>query len=202
MFRRALEISAVYDTYQRWAGADRLYRHYISQHVRPRPGDLIVDIGCGTGAILNYLPQSLYIGLDANPAYIHTAAAIHGKRGQFRVLNVAGATLPDIEGQADIAIMCGLLHHLNDEEARCAVALAHSLLKSGGRLVTIDGVFHAQQGIIRRLVLLLDRGRFVRPAQGYLTLAQERFSLIHQEQSDSLTRIPSSHFIMNCTKTG
>src|SRR5215831_5480074 len=139
MLWRALEISAVYDAYQRWAGADRAYRHYISEYVRPRPGDLIVDIGCGTVTILNYLPQSRYIGLDANPAYIHTAAAIHGTRGEFRVLNVADASLPDIGGQADIAIMCGLLHHLNDQEARRAIALAHSLLKSGGRLVTIDG---------------------------------------------------------------
>jgi SAM-dependent methyltransferase len=198
---RALEISAIYDTYQSWAGADRVYRHYVSQHVRSRPGDLIVDIGCGTGTILDYLPESRYLGLDANPAYIGTATALHGSRGEFRVLNVVDATLPDIEGQADIVIMCGVLHHLNDDEARYSVALAHSLLKPGGRLVTIDGVFHGQQGILRRLVVSLDRGRFVRSAQGYLALARERFTLIDQEQSDALTRIPSSHFIMNCTKT-
>jgi len=49
-----------------------------------RPGELVLDIGCGPGALLRYLPAGAsYIGFDRNHAYIVQARREHGGRGTF-----------------------------------------------------------------------------------------------------------------------
>src|SRR6516165_8739500 len=134
--RRALEFPRFYRSWQSLVGADQMRRLYIYEHLRPKHDDVIVDIGCGTGEILDYIP-----------AYIEAAAARHSSRGEFRLLRVRDAFLPELAGKSDLAMAIGILHHLDDQEADYCMALAYALLKPGGRFVTIDGVFHPKQGI-------------------------------------------------------
>jgi Methyltransferase domain len=68
--------------------------------------------------------------------------------------SVNRAELTDLFGYVDIVMANGVVHHLDDEDAERLFALASSLLKSGGRLVTIDPVLHANQGHVRRWLVL------------------------------------------------
>jgi SAM-dependent methyltransferase len=198
--KRALEFPRFYRSWQSLVGADQMRRLYIYEHLRPKHDDVIVDIGCGTGEIVDYIPEGRYLGLDNNPAYIEAAAARHSSRGEFRLLRVRDAFLPELAGKSDLAMAIGILHHLDDQEADYCMALAYALLKPGGRFVTIDGVFHPKQGILRRCVLRLDRGRHVRSRAEYRSLASAHFSLVTDYVYDNLTRIPSSFLVMECTK--
>ncbi len=83
-FLRILEAPAIYSFSQTLTEARKLRRHFVNNFVRPFPGAKILDIGCGTGAILDYLPPGVnYVGLDLNPRHISRAKKKYRKQGQF-----------------------------------------------------------------------------------------------------------------------
>jgi len=197
---RALSLAPVYRGFQLLFGADRARRRHVAAHIRPSPGDFVVDLGCGPGDILDYLPKVRYLGFDMNPAYIEAASARYGDNGEFRVSSVNGAELAELFGQADIVMANGVVHHLDDWEAMRLFELAASLLKPDGRLVTIDPVFHPKQGYVRRWLVSQDRGEHVRAPERYLTLARSQFPGVFERLEDHMLQFPYSHFVMECRK--
>ena len=80
---RLLVEPIVYNTYQWLVGAP-CHARFISEIVQPRRGDRILDIGCGTGASVRYLPSDVeYVGIDLSAPYIEVAQVKYGKRGKF-----------------------------------------------------------------------------------------------------------------------
>ena len=65
--QRWLKVPFLYNFFQEVIGGNALRRKFIQNHVRPRPGDKIIDIGCGPAQILPWLPDVEYLGFDVNP---------------------------------------------------------------------------------------------------------------------------------------
>ena len=199
-FRAVLSHPWIYDAFQNIMGARKVRRNFSTTFIRAYPGSRLLDIGCGTAWILEYLPMDVdYRGYDINPGYIAAARAKFGKRGQFtcRLLEeseVAGI-LP-----FDIVIAVGLLHHLDDDTARNVLHLARLALQPGGRFVSLDPVFAAGQSPIARFIISQDRGRNVRDEKGYLALARHEFNQV-EGMVHHRTWIPYTHWIMECTRT-
>ena len=198
--RRVLSIPAVYNLWQKLVGAERSRSLVCSDHFRVVPGQRVVDVGCGTGEILDYLPDGItYHGFDLDPGYIRTAQAKYGDRGQFVCADIT--TLPaDAIPPCDLAIAFGLLHHLDDTGAAALLSHLYRRLAPGGRLVTIDGVFVEGQSAIARALIARDRGQNVRDSAGYLGLVPEEFASRKLLVRHDLLRIPYSLAIMECTK--
>jgi SAM-dependent methyltransferase len=200
-----LTIPAIYEWFQASAAGGkgrRFARLFADQYVAARQGSRILDIGCGTGAFLDYLPESSgchYCGFDANPRYIQAANAKYGHRARFWCQRVSESSLDQI-GSMDIVIARCVLHHLADGEARGLIRLAHQALDAGGYLVTVDPVFTPQQSRLARLVVSWDRGKFVRSPEAYRDLATKDFNQVDGDVHDNTLRIPYTHFIMKCWK--
>src|SRR6059058_2147114 len=99
---RTLSLAPVYRACQLLLGAGRARRILVASHIRPSPGDFVIDLGCGPGDILDYLPEVRYLGLDVNPRYIQAAATRYRDRGEFRVSSVNAAELAEFFGQGEI----------------------------------------------------------------------------------------------------
>jgi SAM-dependent methyltransferase len=175
-------------------GSKRSRAGFVERYVRPQPGDRILDVGCGTGELLRYLPTVEFLGFEPNPAYVERARQEFGARGQFFAKELEAA---DVAAMApvDIAVVSAVLHHLDDEKARHLMELLRRAVRRDGRVVTVDNVFVPNQNPIARALISMDRGRNVRTPEGYRALAEGIFDKIEHEITHK-TLPPYTHFLM------
>ena len=176
---RVLGVPVLYRLLGTMLGRTRQWRIFARHYVGARPGDRILDVGCGPADVMAELPTGIdYVGFDQSEHYIDSARRRHGARGQF-FAGTVDLALVDRLGAAsfDIVIAHGLLHHLDDRDATEFFALARAALRPGGRLVTADGCYLVGQSRIARLLLNMDRGRHVRTEEEYVALASQSFAV-------------------------
>lgn len=179
-------------------GARKGRRELVERFIRPGPRSRVLDLGCGTAEILAFLPEDVeYCGYDISADYIGAARTRFGARGHFHCAELSGASLQGMP-RFDVALMIGVLHHLDDAASRSALALAREALVSHGRLVTVDPCFAEPQNPVARYLIELDRGQHVREAGGYRALAAGCFPVV----SGTLRHrrwVPYTHWIMECS---
>lgn len=196
--RRALSRPTLYSLFRRLVGRNAARTVYAREHLRVRSGESVLDLGCGPGDILEFLPPVRYVGYDISPEYIDRARRRFGDRGEFHC-RALSEDLPVAGGSFDLVIAHGLLHHLDDDQARTLFRVARRSLRAGGRLVTFDGCYARGQSGLARLFLSLDRGRHVREASSYEALARSEFEQVRSVLRHDLIRIPYTHLIMECS---
>ncbi|WP_240670154.1 class I SAM-dependent methyltransferase [Actinoplanes solisilvae] len=125
------------------AGWDKRFGNDLPAYVKaveaaaPSPGDVALDVGCGTGRALPALadavgPSGRVIGLDCTPDMLATARA--KGRDTRAVLTQADARhLPIADAVAGVVFAAGLVHHLPDPAA--GLAELARVTRSGGRLI-------------------------------------------------------------------
>ena len=197
MLKDILARARVYSAFARLIGATNGRRIYVQRHIRPRPGDRILDVGCGPADILEALPAVDYHGFDLSPRYIESARRRFGTRGHFQVEAVNLDLVRRYAG-FDLVLATGVLHHLSDAEAIDLFRIAKSALKPTGRLVTLDGCFTEGQSRIARRLLEMDRGKYVRNAAAYAALARQVFDAVENVLTTDLLRIPYTHIVLEC----
>jgi len=201
MLDHALERPSFYTFTQRlWYRPGR-QQAYVNEWIRPRPGDRILDVGCGPGTLLTWMPDVDYTGYDPNPRYIAEASAHFGRRGRFHCGYLTH--IPDGEiGRFDIVLANGVLHHLSDDQVRQVMSLASQALKPRGRMVTRDGCYERGQKGLARWLMKWDRGAFVRTQEGYDALFQRSFEVVRVAILRDALRLPYSLIHFEAVKRG
>ena len=198
--RSVLSIPAVYSLFGQLMGGASGRKKFVEDYIRPQQGDRILDIGCGPGVLVPYLPKVDYVGFDVSEDYIQAAQAQYGDRATFYCNQVSAETITE-HSQFDLVLAVGVLHHLDDAEALQLCCLAEAALKPGGRFITFDGCYLPSQSHIARYLLSRDRGQNVRDREGYTKIVSQVFSkdIVVGIRHD-LLRIPYTHIILECTK--
>jgi ubiquinone/menaquinone biosynthesis C-methylase UbiE/DNA-binding transcriptional ArsR family regulator len=116
----------------------------VSEVLGPDPLDLLVDLGTGTGRMLELFAARYRrgLGLDLNPAMLayaraklESAGLIHAQVRQGNLYD-----LPLADRSADAVVMHQVLHFLSDPQR--AVREAVRVLAPGGRLLIVDFAPH------------------------------------------------------------
>jgi cyclopropane fatty-acyl-phospholipid synthase-like methyltransferase len=199
LIRPILDRPFFYELHDTLIGAKYRSKILVDDYIRPKPTDRILDIGCGPGNMLPYLPACNYLGLDVNESYIDFAQQRYGHRGEFICERVSRQDVEQL-GTFDLALAMGLVHHLDDSEARDLFRLAFATLKPGGRLITNDGCYTANQSGVERYLLSRDRGRFVRNQDKYVELAHSSFPEVIPHIRKGMLRVPYTHLILECVR--
>jgi SAM-dependent methyltransferase len=189
-----------YRAHSRLAASRARKQSFVERFLHPSAGDRVLDIGCGTAALLSHMPEVTYIGFDLSREYIENARETHGKRGEFHHRALTAKAAKEFE-PFDLVMAIGVLHHLNDVEAELLFGVAHDALKPGGRLVTCDGAFVPKQNPIARVLLKMDRGEFIRSPLNYETMARRVFSSVECSVHHDLNSFPYTHCLVTCTRT-
>jgi ubiquinone/menaquinone biosynthesis C-methylase UbiE len=138
----------LYDAFTALMGMGRARRSLLAQAAL-RPGDSILDVGCGTGSLLaliaKTIPSVKATGLDPDPKAL--AIAARKLDGSAVQLDQGFADkLPYPEASFDRVFSSFMFHHLEAPEQQAMVAEARRVLKPGGRLELVDfagGADHA-----------------------------------------------------------
>jgi 2-polyprenyl-3-methyl-5-hydroxy-6-metoxy-1,4-benzoquinol methylase len=198
--RRLLGSALVYRVVQHAFAPRSSRRFFIEEYVKPGPKDWVLDVGCGPGDDLEYMPGTVsYVGFDLSEPYIQAARNRWGSRGTFFQAAVSPTLLEGHE--FDVVVANGVLHHLDDDEAGDLLDLARTVLKSGGRLITKDPVVVDGQHPVSRYLVGRDRGGYVRDVSGYLTLVRRVFPAAMIETRSDMLRCPYDHAIMIAPRT-
>jgi cyclopropane fatty-acyl-phospholipid synthase-like methyltransferase len=194
--KKTLSIPAVFDTYQSLVGSPAAHHRIISEMVRPQPDERLLDIGCGVGAIVPFLPEDIdYVGIDLSAAYIAMAQKTYGGRRSFVCTDVSDADAQML-GVFDRAVAFGMLHHVPDDVADQVAALVKRVVKPGGHFFTIDPCYAPGQHRIAKLLIDNDRGQFVRDEAGYRRIVSG-LGKVEAELHHDLLRVPYTQLVMN-----
>lgn len=191
-----LESPAAYVALQYLVGGTKM-REWGLEALAAKPGERILDLGCGPAYYVNRLGDVDYIGFDTHAPYIE-AAKKRFPRARF-FCELFGAKQAEALGPFDAVFLMGLLHHLEDEQVDELLGLAAAHLRPGGRVVALDTVVYPGQSAISRTLAKNDRGDHVRTEQGYTRLAKRHFDAVDgRVVGDSLT-CPSAGWLMTLT---
>lgn len=193
--RSILSLSWAYRAFQNLVGARRVRRLLMEDYAKPHPGERLLDIGCGTGDILEWLPDLEYVGFDQDRGYIEDARGRWVDRGRFYCADFRDH--PSAEAPTyDLILVLGLLHHLEDEEVRRLFADAAMRLRPGGRLLSLDPCLRPGQPWLAGWLIRHDRGQNVRTLDGYRALAEPALPGLEAIYREDLLRIPYGHAIL------
>jgi cyclopropane fatty-acyl-phospholipid synthase-like methyltransferase len=191
--RAILSLPSVYLAFQGLVGGTKM-RSLCLKLLEPKPGQKIVDIGCGPAYYLAELPAVDYVGFDTDARYINHAKKRFGSRGRFYVEPFTKLQA-DALGPFDGVLLMGLLHHLDDDECGALLSVLSQCLRPGGRVVTLDTVVDQRQGSFERWLAVNDRGQHVRSPAAFESLAKAHFSDV-QGTLPSMPMVPSIYYAM------
>jgi len=143
---RTINWAAGYDVLVRWMtlGREAALRQMTVELAQVRPGDQVLDVGCGTGSLTIAAkraagPAGEVYGIDPAPQMIELArhkAARAGAEVGFQVGLIEDIPFP--EAKFDLVLSSLMLHHLPDDLKREGFSEVHRVLKPGGRFVAVD----------------------------------------------------------------
>jgi 2-polyprenyl-3-methyl-5-hydroxy-6-metoxy-1,4-benzoquinol methylase len=178
--------------------SDRAMGVFAREYIKAQPGERILDAGCGVGDMREYLPDVDYTGIDFNPDYIEGAKRRYTDGARF--LNASVDDLADLGvGDFDAVIVISVLHHLTDEQVTNLVTSLPKVMKPGARLVTVDPAWLPEQATTARVLIALDRGRFVRDVEGYRRLLEAGFTDVEFTLRQDLLRLPYTYCVSTST---
>jgi ubiquinone/menaquinone biosynthesis C-methylase UbiE len=135
----------LYDPINKLLGGDATRRLLIEQ-ARLQPGHRVLEIGCGTGALLMQIarmhPGVDLTGLDPDPKALERARRKAAARSlPIQLDRGFSDALPYPDASFDRVFSCVMFHHLvRKDEKRNTLREVRRVLKPGGRLQLVDFV--------------------------------------------------------------
>ncbi len=156
-----LNFSILYKMFSCLIGANKFYSICANEYFKAEKCFRVLDIGCGTADILNFLPAVEYVGIDMNDNYIQSAIKQYGDKGTFLCKKIGKDTL-SFDYKFDLIMAIGVLHHLCDDDAASLFKVAKQYIDQSGRIITIDPCFEEKQSKVVKFIFSQDRGKFIR----------------------------------------
>jgi ubiquinone/menaquinone biosynthesis C-methylase UbiE len=168
---------------------ETLFKARIVGQLSPRPGERILDLGCGSGTLAIQIsdrePQARVTGLDADPEILGRARVKAGSATDITFDEGFSNDLPYEDATFDSVVSTLFFHHLSSKARRETAGELVRVLKPGGRLHVadwdrpasplmrllslgirlLDGFEPTRDNFAGRLPGILERSGFIRVAR-------------------------------------
>lgn len=138
-------------------GRERAFRDSIARLAGLKPGDAVLDIGCGTGSLAIAAKRRVgttgtVYGIDASPEMLARA----GRKARNVGIDIAFAhgavqTLPFPDSRFDAVLSTLMLHHLPRKARHECAREVRRVLKPGGRVLAVDFAPPARKTFLARV---------------------------------------------------
>lgn len=199
--RKILEFPWIYSLFQKALQRKSIWADLLGlQPGKKQDFMRVLDIGCGPGTFLSLMEDKIapanFVGIDPSPDYISRARELF-PRASFLCGTVATVSLP--RTVFDLIVVSGVLHHVDDDEAKEIMSFALAHKSDEGTIISVDPVLFPGQNLLARWVAQADRGQNVRSAESLEQLWLEAIPTSKVEISikSGYLRVPYNHVV--CT---
>ena len=183
-------------------GLHRVWKAATVAHAAVRPGMRVLDVAGGTADLSRQFarrvgPTGEVWLTDINPSMLaigRDRLLDDGRPGPVVCCDAERLPFPD--AYFDRCVVAFGLRNMTHKDR--ALAEMTRVLRPGGRLITLDGVFTENQSWLVRFLLKSDRGEYVRTEPAYRGLASGIFGQVQTFVAHDLFRIPDTTLIMEC----
>jgi ubiquinone/menaquinone biosynthesis C-methylase UbiE len=125
---------------------------------KPAPGESVLEVGCGTGALLEELARAVEPGGRAAGAEPQPELARAARARGLEVVEAFGEDLPFEDASIDLALVQTVLIHLPPATVRATLDELRRVVRAGGRLLAVEQdadtwtIDHPDRELTRRIV--------------------------------------------------
>jgi ubiquinone/menaquinone biosynthesis C-methylase UbiE len=125
-------------------GRERTFREKTLDLAGLKPGESVLDVGCGTGTLAIAAKRRVGLagrvhGIDASTEMIARARKKTKRAGvEVTFENAVVEKMPFADGTFDVVLTTVMLHHLGPKARRQCACEMRRVLKPGGRVLAVD----------------------------------------------------------------
>jgi len=134
----------------------------------------VLEVGCGTGEFAR-MTRGRYLGIDMNNQYINYAKKLYGNDPlkQFLREDLTKTKLP--KSEFDVVLLIDFTHHVSDEDLNHIFKELNTL--NFEHIVIYDPVKQSSNNLWGRMLIFLDRGKYIRSEENQNKLIANHFKV-------------------------
>ena len=138
-------------------GRERAFREQLLRYAHLRPGERVLDVGCGTGSLAIVAKQQVgptgeVVGIDASTEMVERAAAKATKGGaDVTFTHAVVEALPFPDARFDVVLSTLMLHHLPRTARQQCAREIRRVLAPTGRALVVDFEHSEETGFLSHL---------------------------------------------------
>lgn len=176
------------------AGDQKQTKNFIINNYQKYQCNSVVDLGCGTGDFAPIFSPNQYLGIDFNQKYIIFAQK---RYPQYNFVCQDITTIDLRKRCFDSSLILSTMHHLNDQQINNLLTRAVNFTRK--IIIIVDLNPHPQTSLIKKLVINLDRGKYVRNSQQKSTIIT-KFGQIEEFSNFSTGLASQTGMVLTPTK--
>ncbi len=192
-----------YNLYQNLIGSGSFLKRYVETFILPEIRDKnsvkIIDIGCGTGNIVPYIPHNCeYTGVDVSENYIKYLKKKYSHKKNINFIKQNVKEPLSFNEKYDIIISEALIASLNDTNFELLLTEMKNFLKKGGKIVISDMNYKESHCAFEKFLLKNERGCYIRGQDDYKRIIEKYFTIEKTTEINKVYWFPYHKIAFEC----